>query len=54
MGAVLGAFICLIFAFLDKILSDVDVLSLYIVAIGVFLTVRMDWNCGFKLRWLPA
>jgi O-antigen/teichoic acid export membrane protein len=54
MGAVLGAFICLVFAFLDKSLSDVDVLSLYIVAIGVFLTVRMDWNCGFKLRWLPA
>ena len=34
MGAVLGAFICLVFAFLDKSLSDVDVLSLYILAIG--------------------
>jgi PST family polysaccharide transporter len=33
MGAVLGAFICLIFAFLDKSLSDVDVLSLYILVI---------------------
>jgi hypothetical protein len=34
MGAMPGAFICLIFAFLDKSLSDVDVLSLYILAIG--------------------
>jgi hypothetical protein len=36
MGAVPGALICLIFAFLDKSLSDVDVLSLYILAIGSF------------------
>jgi O-antigen/teichoic acid export membrane protein len=50
MGAVLGAFICLVFAFLDKSLSDVDVLSLYILAIGSVFNGLNELELWFQAK----